>query len=63
VLGVNLSSGDEVSEDLMAAFLDSEGPVADFITTYPNLDVHVLDDDLRDVVPAHGVLFYERGAS
>ena len=63
VLGLNLSSGDEVSERLMAAFLDSEGPVADFIESYPNLDVHVLDDDLRGVVLEHGVLIYERAAT
>jgi len=62
VLGLSLSSGDEVSEDLMAAFLDSQGPVADFIKNYPNLDVHVLDDDLRDLVEEHGVLIYDRGA-
>jgi type III secretion system (T3SS) SseB-like protein len=60
VLGLNLSSGDEVSDDLMAAFMDSHGPVAEFIETYPNLDVHILDDDLRDVVVQHGVLIYER---
>ena len=60
VLGLDLSSGDDVSEELMTAFLDSQGPVAEFIETYPNLDVHVLDEDLRDVVLEHGVLIYER---
>jgi hypothetical protein len=60
VLGLNLSSGDEVSETLMTAFLNSQGPVADFIKTYPNLDVHILDDDLREVVMQRGVPVYER---
>jgi hypothetical protein len=63
VLGLNLSSGDEPSETLMAAFRNSHGPVAEFIEKYPNLDVHILDDDLREVVLEHGVLVYARDAA
>jgi hypothetical protein len=47
----------------MAAFRNSHGPVAEFIEKYPNLDVHILDDDLREVVLEHGVLVYARDAA
>jgi SseB protein N-terminal domain/SseB protein C-terminal domain len=60
VLGLDLASGAEISDTLLTAFQETHGPVAEFIETYPNMDVHVLDGGLLDLVREHGVLVYER---
>jgi hypothetical protein len=64
VLGIQLSSGDELSEGLIASInglrLLPQADVAATPTTYMNMDIHVFGDDLLDTVRELGILVYQR---
>jgi hypothetical protein len=45
ILGLSLSSSDDLSEELIAEFQDSQGPKAHFSASYPNLYVYVLGNE------------------
>ena len=64
VLGIELSSGDELSHELIASIhglsVIPQAEVAATPTTYMNLDIQVFSDDLLETVRELGILVYQR---
>jgi hypothetical protein len=64
VLGIQLSSGDELSDELIASInglrLIPKADVAATPTTYMNMDIQVFSGDLLDTVRELGILVYQR---
>jgi SseB protein N-terminal domain/SseB protein C-terminal domain len=63
VLGIQLSSGEELSDELFRAIAEMSVPPADVAaapTIYTNMDVRLLDDVLLDSVRELGILVYQR---
>jgi len=64
VLGIQLSSGDELSDGLIASInglrLIPQADAAATPTTYMNMDIHVFGDDLLDTVRELGIPVYQR---
>jgi hypothetical protein len=64
VLGIQLSSGDELSEGLIASInglrVISKADVAATPSTYMNMDIQVFSGDLLDTVRELGILVYQR---
>ena len=64
VLGIELSSGDELSHELIASIhglrVIPQAEVVATPTTYMNLDIQVFSDDLLETVRELGILVYQR---
>jgi hypothetical protein len=60
VLGLELVSGNELSDDFVSAAFESEGSIDEIIGTYASLDVQVLEDSLLELARAHGMRIYAR---
>lgn len=64
VLGIQLSSGDELSDELIASIsgvgVIPKPDVAATPTTYLNMDIQVFSGDLLDTVRELGILVYQR---
>ena len=64
MLGIQLSSGDELSDGLIASInglrVIPKADVAATPTTYMNMDIQVFSGDLLDTVRELGILVYQR---
>jgi hypothetical protein len=63
VLGLELSSGDEISDDLLAAFAECNVPPTDAaagLGGYLEMDVRVLDADMLAWARQYAVVLYQR---